>query len=279
MRYRRSAERRQIDNFQRPDPLRASVGSELSLRDDRTERRRSSRSRPPLAGAFGDRARSTRSSTRRCVSSISRGSCEARAPAPGSATRFLSHIRETDAVAMVVRCFTDDDVTHVEGGPDPLRDIEIINIEMALADLATLGKRVDKLEREARVNPKLAPQRRSREAAALGARRRARRRARSRPTRSRPNSRAKRFCSPRSRCCTSQTSTKSRSATPVRSREPSSIRPSASTRRAIAFCGKIEAELAGMTRRRGARRFAANSASTRAASTSSSSVPTTCSAS
>jgi len=75
----------------------------------------------------------------------------------GLGNAFLSHIRETDAVAMVVRCFEDGDVIHVEGAPDPLRDIEIINIEMALADLASLGKRVEKLEREARVNPKLAP--------------------------------------------------------------------------------------------------------------------------
>ena len=75
----------------------------------------------------------------------------------GLGNAFLSHIRETDAVAMVVRCFEDADVIHVEGNPDPLRDIEIINIEMALADLSTLGKRVDKLEREARVNAKLAP--------------------------------------------------------------------------------------------------------------------------
>jgi GTP-binding protein YchF len=56
---------------------------------------------------------------------------------------------------MVVRCFHDDNVTHVEGGPDPRRDIEIISIEMALADLAALQKRLDKLEREARANPKL----------------------------------------------------------------------------------------------------------------------------
>jgi len=75
----------------------------------------------------------------------------------GLGNAFLSHIRETDAVAMVVRCFEDDDVTHVEGGPDPLRDVEIIDVEMALADLATLGKKVDKMEREARVNSKLAP--------------------------------------------------------------------------------------------------------------------------
>ena len=73
----------------------------------------------------------------------------------GLGNAFLSHIRETDAVAMVVRAFHDDNVAHVEGGPDPRRDIEIISIEMALADLATLQKRVDKLEREARANPKV----------------------------------------------------------------------------------------------------------------------------
>jgi GTP-binding protein YchF len=73
----------------------------------------------------------------------------------GLGNAFLSHIRETDAVAMVVRCFEDENVTHVEGGPDPTRDIGIIGIEMALADLGTLEKRVDKLEREARANPKL----------------------------------------------------------------------------------------------------------------------------
>jgi hypothetical protein len=75
----------------------------------------------------------------------------------GLGNAFLSHIRETDAIAMVVRCFIDADVSHVEGDPDPLRDVEIINIELALADLATLAKRVEKLEREARVNAKLGP--------------------------------------------------------------------------------------------------------------------------
>ncbi|MFN2448469.1 MAG: redox-regulated ATPase YchF [Candidatus Baltobacteraceae bacterium] len=73
----------------------------------------------------------------------------------GLGNAFLSHIRETDAVAMVVRAFHDDNVTHVEGGPDPARDIEIIAIEMNLADLATLQKRQDKLEREGRANPKM----------------------------------------------------------------------------------------------------------------------------
>jgi GTP-binding protein YchF len=73
----------------------------------------------------------------------------------GLGNAFLSHIRETDAIAMVVRCFEDDNVTHVEGSPDPIRDIEIIGIELALADLASMQKRQDKLDREARVNPKI----------------------------------------------------------------------------------------------------------------------------
>ena len=76
----------------------------------------------------------------------------------GLGNAFLSHIRECDAIAMVVRCFEDDNITHVEGKPDPLRDIEIITIEMALADLATLGRRRDKLAREVRANPKGAGQ-------------------------------------------------------------------------------------------------------------------------
>jgi GTP-binding protein YchF len=73
----------------------------------------------------------------------------------GLGNAFLSHIRETDAVAMVVRCFEDPNVTHVEHHPDPQRDIEIVAIELALADLATMQKRIPKLEREIRANPKL----------------------------------------------------------------------------------------------------------------------------
>ena len=73
----------------------------------------------------------------------------------GLGNAFLSHIRETDAIAMVVRCFRDENVVHVEGTADPARDIEIVGIELALADLATLQKRVDKLAREARANPKM----------------------------------------------------------------------------------------------------------------------------
>ena len=75
----------------------------------------------------------------------------------GLGNAFLSHIRETDAIAMVVRCFDSEDVTHVEGRPDPRRDCEIVAIELALADLATMRKRVAKLEREARAHSALGP--------------------------------------------------------------------------------------------------------------------------
>jgi GTP-binding protein YchF len=74
----------------------------------------------------------------------------------GLGNAFLSHIRDADALAMVVRCFEDADVLHVEGSTDPARDVEIVAIEMALADLSSLAKRVDKLTKEARNDPKAA---------------------------------------------------------------------------------------------------------------------------
>ena len=73
----------------------------------------------------------------------------------GLGNAFLSHIREVDAVAMVVRCFDDSDVVHVEGAPEPLRDIETITIELGLADLAVVEKRLDKSRQRAKTDPKL----------------------------------------------------------------------------------------------------------------------------
>ncbi len=73
----------------------------------------------------------------------------------GLGNAFLSHIRETNAIAMVVRCFEDDEITHVEGALDPRRDCEIIGIELALADLAAMRKRLAKIERDVRADPKL----------------------------------------------------------------------------------------------------------------------------
>ena len=68
----------------------------------------------------------------------------------GLGNQFLANIREVDAIAHVVRCFKDDDVTHVEGRIDPVADIETIETELMLADLDSLEKRTDNLEKKAK---------------------------------------------------------------------------------------------------------------------------------
>lgn len=68
----------------------------------------------------------------------------------GLGNKFLSNIRETQAIAHVVRCFEDDDITHVSGSVDPLRDIDIINTELALADLESVEKRLQRVVKETR---------------------------------------------------------------------------------------------------------------------------------
>lgn len=70
----------------------------------------------------------------------------------GLGNQFLSNIRLTDAICHVVRCFDDTDITHVEGSVDPIRDIEIINLELILADLQTVENRLSKVERKAKTN-------------------------------------------------------------------------------------------------------------------------------
>jgi GTP-binding protein YchF len=72
----------------------------------------------------------------------------------GLGNQFLAHIREVDAVAYVLRCFEDDDVTHVEGRVDPLADAETVETELMIADLESLEKRVVALEKRARGNDK-----------------------------------------------------------------------------------------------------------------------------
>ncbi|WP_446745711.1 redox-regulated ATPase YchF [Silvibacterium acidisoli] len=68
----------------------------------------------------------------------------------GLGNQFLGHIRQTDAIAHVVRCFEDDNVIHVAGGVNPLHDIDVINTELLLADLDTVEKRFQKVEKAAR---------------------------------------------------------------------------------------------------------------------------------
>ena len=67
----------------------------------------------------------------------------------GLGNKFLSHIREVDAIIEVVRCFDDSNITHVTGNTDPVRDIEIINIELILADLEIVSNRIGRIEKKA----------------------------------------------------------------------------------------------------------------------------------
>ena len=72
----------------------------------------------------------------------------------GLGNKFLSHIREVDAIAHVVRCFESTDIVHVSGKVDPITDIEIIDTELALADLATVEKAVDRAAKAAKSGDK-----------------------------------------------------------------------------------------------------------------------------
>lgn len=72
----------------------------------------------------------------------------------GLGNQFLANIREVDAIVHVVRCFENDDIIHVSGSVDPARDIEVINLELALSDLAQVEKRIDRARKQAKSNPK-----------------------------------------------------------------------------------------------------------------------------
>jgi len=84
------------------------------------------------------------------IAGIVRGASEGQ----GMGNKFLSHIREASAIVQVVRAFTDLNVMHVDDTTDPARDIETINTELILADLATVDSRLKRLETDARRDPK-----------------------------------------------------------------------------------------------------------------------------
>ena len=76
----------------------------------------------------------------------------------GLGNKFLSHIREVDAIIHVVRCFENDDITHVDGSVDPARDIETINLELILSDLDILNRRIDSRKKAMKGDKTLAPE-------------------------------------------------------------------------------------------------------------------------
>ena len=75
----------------------------------------------------------------------------------GLGNQFLGHIRSTNAIVQVVRAFEDSNVIHVDEAHDPKKDIDVINTELVLADLQTVQKRLPRIDKEARANPKLKP--------------------------------------------------------------------------------------------------------------------------
>lgn len=76
----------------------------------------------------------------------------------GLGNQFLSHIRSCNAICQVVRAFKDDNVLHVDDEANPLKDIDVINTELVLADLQTVEKRLPRVQKESRANPKLKPE-------------------------------------------------------------------------------------------------------------------------
>lgn len=80
------------------------------------------------------------------------GLVEGASKGEGLGNQFLANIREVDAVVHVVRCFDSEDIIHVSGSVDPIRDIEVINLELALADLAQVERRLERVRKQARAN-------------------------------------------------------------------------------------------------------------------------------
>ena len=72
----------------------------------------------------------------------------------GLGNKFLSHIREVDAIVHVVRCFEDDNIIHVDGSVDPLRDMETINLELVFSDMDTLDRRIDRAMKNSKAGEK-----------------------------------------------------------------------------------------------------------------------------
>ncbi|MFC0471572.1 redox-regulated ATPase YchF [Halalkalibacter kiskunsagensis] len=82
------------------------------------------------------------------------GIVEGASKGEGLGNKFLSHIRQVDAISHVVRCFADDNITHVSGGVNPLRDIQVINLELILADFESIEKRITRVAKLAKAKDK-----------------------------------------------------------------------------------------------------------------------------
>src|SRR4051794_24051492 len=153
MRHRRAAQCRQIDALQRAHADRGGAGGKLPVLHDRAECRRGRRARSApetLARIAGSKDIIPTRLTLVDIAGLVRGASKGE----GLGNQFLANIRECDAIAHVVRCFEDSDVTHVEGAIDPIRDIETIETELMLADLESVEKRLVAIEKKAKFGDK-----------------------------------------------------------------------------------------------------------------------------
>ena len=175
MRHRGPAERRQVHPLQRADADGGGGGGQLSLLHHRAQRRRRRRARSAARQAARRSAsRPSTIPTRLTFVDIA-GLVRGASKGEGLGNQFLGHIREVDAVAYVLRCFEDPDITHVEGRIDPVSDAETVETELMLADLDSLERRRDPLAKKANSGDKEAKAagRADRQGAGAGARRQA----------------------------------------------------------------------------------------------------------
>ena len=126
------------------------AGGQLSVLHHRAERRPRRRARSAARQArAASRARPRSSPTQLEFVDIA-GLVKGASKGEGLGNQFLGNIREVDAIAHVLRCFEDGDVTHVSGSVDPVRDAEVVETELMLADLDSLEKRLPNLEKRAK---------------------------------------------------------------------------------------------------------------------------------
>lgn len=154
MRYRGVAQCGEIDPVQLPVECESAVGK-LSFLYDRTQRRGDYRSGRPDYCACTDRQSEEIIPTTIEIVDIA-GLVKGASRGEGLGNKFLANIRETDAIIHVLRCFDDANITHVDGSVDPVRDKEVIDMELQLKDLETVESRINKVQKQAATGDKTA---------------------------------------------------------------------------------------------------------------------------
>jgi GTP-binding protein YchF len=153
MRHRRAAECRQVHTVQRADADGRGTGCELSVLHHRAQHRRSGRARSALKKLAEIAGSKEIIPTRISFVDIA-GLVRGASKGEGLGNKFLANIREVDAIVHVLRCFEDDDITHVEGRIDPVGDADTIETELMISDLESLERRTEQTRKRAAAKDK-----------------------------------------------------------------------------------------------------------------------------